>query len=73
MSATMNPIKLPQGWHMTFDERDNGSMQAFVHNDKGQAASLNFARETGTDSSLDEPIPADVLKVISRSEYDKYE
>jgi hypothetical protein len=67
-------ITLPMGWTMTFDAtRDDGSLQAFVHNDKGQAASLNFARETGTDSSRDEPIPAQVLRVIERTEYDEYE
>jgi hypothetical protein len=65
-------IALPCGWEMTFDTRDNGSLQAFVNKGR-RGASLNFARETGTDSSDDEPIPAQVMRVIERTEYDEYE
>ena len=57
-------IGLPQGWVLTFDTRDDGSLQGFVS--KGQqSASLAFALETGTDSSCDEDIPAAVLTALT--------
>lgn len=56
-------IPLPLGWLLTFDPRDDGSLQGFVS--KGQrSASLAFALETGTDSTNDEDIPEAVLSAL---------
>ena len=63
-------ISLPLGWVLTFDTRDDGSLQGFIA--KGQrSASLAFALETGTDSSCDEEIPAIVLNALNA--YAEYE
>lgn len=56
-------VALPMGWWLTFDPRDDGSLQGFVS--KGQrSASLAFALETGTDSTNDEDIPEPVLSAL---------
>ena len=57
----MSDRRIKGGWTLTAEEnQDRGGMDFFLI--KGdQSASLQFAIETGTDSSCDEPIPDETI------------
>lgn len=66
-------IQLPKGWKMSLVERERNDWQGFVESPCGDTASLVFARECGTTSGDDIPLPDIVRSYIMRPEFDQYE
>lgn len=65
-------VELSDGWKLTFDERNDESLQGFVKGPgEGQSASLNFALSTGCVSDDEEtPIPDHILSELQ--DYDEF-
>lgn len=68
-------IVLPNGWYVELDSntRDVGA-QGFVFRPDGRdSASMVWARENGTLSSRDTPIPKAVQDALAKVVFDQYE
>ncbi len=74
-SLKAKEILLPLGWRMTLCEHESGEgWQGFVESPCRQdTASLAFARQCGTTSGEDIPLPEKVRAYIMRPEFNDFE